>query len=162
MKKLSYLLAIVALSWLASCTKDIDAGGTTAQSMTNEWWARLLYQGQDLTGYLKYATYNGSNNNDSIWVDDFGGGYGFKVKAKYDLSSASFSTGGSPNEYYNGTAAFPASAKIIDGKVLPGAAKSTTGVKTDSIYFKIIFSDSPTDTFVVAGYARTNWAGDDH
>jgi hypothetical protein len=162
MKKFSYLFATISLLWLASCTKDKDAGGTTAQSLTNEWWAKMFLHGQDQTGYVKYATYNTSNNQDSIWVDDFEGGYGFKVKAKYDLSTNGFATGGSANEYYNGTATYPATAKILDGKVLPGAARSTTGVKTDSLYFKIIFSDSPTDTFVVAGYARTNWADDDH
>jgi hypothetical protein len=165
MKKNKNIICLAAsislLCLLASCRKDFEPGNTVTQQMANEWWCRLLLHGQDLTGYQKYATYN-SANGDSLWVDDFKNGYGFKIKAMYDATALSFSTGGSANAYYVGTPSFPQTAKILDGKVFPGGGKSTTGVITDSIYFKIIFSDSPADTFVVAGTARTNWAADDH
>ena len=164
MKKFMYtaIVAIVLINF-ASCKKDFDAGGTTQQQLTNEWWAKLLLKGQDQTGYQKYLTYN-TSSMDSLWVDDQKNGYGFKVKAGFDASAQTFSTStaGSPNSYYVGTPNFPATARIMDGKVITRGARSPSGVITDSIYFRVIFSDDPTDTFTVAGYGRTNRAEDDH
>jgi len=157
----AFSIAILVLVCLGSCKKEFDSGNTVTQKLANEWWCRLLLNNQDLTGYQKYATYN-TSKGDSLWVDDFENGYGFKIKAQYDLSALTFSTGGSANQYYNGTPNFPQTAKIVGGKVLPMAGHSTSGILTDSIYFKIVFSDDPVDTFVVAGTARTNRAEDDH
>ena len=35
-------------------------------------------------------TYNTSDNNDTIWVDDLKNGYGFKVKAGANYSNSTF------------------------------------------------------------------------
>ena len=52
---------------------------------------------------------------------------------------------------------------ITNGKIIPGAATSTGGNVTDSIYFQINFSDDPDNLiYDVAGYRRTGFLEDEH
>src|SRR5262249_51814806 len=97
-----------------------------------------------------------SANDDSLWIDDLGHSWQFKVKTKIDYSNLTFSGSGVPNQYYNIT------VDIADGKILPKAAKSRSGNVTDSLYFKATFSDDPTTTYVISGTARTGFIEDDY
>ncbi|HMG81612.1 MAG TPA: lipid-binding protein [Ferruginibacter sp.] len=164
------LLIIVA----TSCQKSYDAGTTKASKISNEWWVTTYIGGSAIEGPGKFSTYNDAEGDDSIWLDDIDPNaatptpsiWGFKCKAVYDAKALTFETAdtGSSNYYFYPTPINDATAPwvvIIGGKVMLNAAKSTTGVTTDSIYFNAVFGDDPTDTFNVQGTARTNWAADD-
>lgn len=145
----------------SACKKDFDPGTTPVSGIANEWWATFSSGGQDLIGHpVKISTYNSANKADSIWVDDLKNGYGFKVLAHW--TGNTFETATSANQYYVGTPAFPATVKITNGKILPKAGKSTTGIVVDSIYLEAVFSDDPTTKYIYSGTARTNWPADDH
>jgi len=158
-----FFIALILLSTVA-CKKSFDAGGTGAQKMAGEWWADLYLDGQGLYGTpKKIMTYNTAANKDSIWIDDLGNLYNFKVRAVFDPKSLTFKTTSATDDYYdpNNPPSAPATVTIQEGKVMLKAAKSATGVVTDSIFFKVIFSDDPTTTYEIRGTGRTKWAEDD-
>jgi len=157
MKK--FLLIFLIGTTILGCKKNNlpDPGSTKTEKMANEWWVTLKQGGADLIGtHVKIATYNTSANNDSIWVDDLENTWQFKVKAKVNLDSLSFSTSQFQNEYYNIT------VNLMNGKIFPGQGKSKSGNVTDSIYMQAEFSDDPGTIYVISGHARTRFAEDDY
>jgi hypothetical protein len=166
MKKLALILSITIVA-LSSCKKELpEVGGTSAQKIANEWWVTLTQNGTDIyhIGHYKLSTYNTADNNNTIWVDDLKGGYGFKVKANADFTNLGFSAATAANEYYLSTnpAKFPQTVTITEGKVLPGLGHSKTGNVTDSINMKVEFSDDPSTTYTISGTARTRYTEDDY
>jgi hypothetical protein len=159
MKKI-YLLLPIALIILVSCKKDLpDIGGTAAQKMANEWWV-TLDQGADKDvfglGHFKIATYNTAANNDSIWINDFGNGWGVQFKAAADFNNLTFSAKNASNY------AYPITINVTEGKVLVKMGHSKTGNVTDSIHMKIEFSDDPGTIYEMNGHARTMFSEDEY
>ena len=157
MKKI-VLILMSGIFILGACKKNLpDPGGTAAQKVANEWFVTLQQGGVDLLGgHVKIATYNTASNTDSIWVDDLENIWQFKVKAKVNYDSLTFSASQSQNEYYNIT------VNLTKGKVFVGQGKSKSGNLTDSIYMEAEFSDDPGTTYVISGHARTRFAEDDY
>jgi hypothetical protein len=109
--------------------------------------------------HLLISTYNTSQNvSDSIWVDDLGNVWNFKIKVLADPKSLTFlTTDSAQNEYYD------IRVKISNGKIIPHGGKGyTSGSIVDSIYMEAVFSDDPTNTYVISGVARSRWAQDDY
>lgn len=166
MKKIIFLIAIVIFV-ASSCQKLKDVGATSAVKVANEWWATLDsvgipdYYG---LGHIKIATYNTSANDNEIWVDDYKNGYGFKVKATVDYNTLTFSSEDSAaNDYLvAGSSSYPKSAHITDGRIFPKMGHSKTGNITDSIHFKIEFSDNPGFIYEMNGVERTMFPEDDY
>lgn len=154
------LVFILVLFTIISCNKKtFDPGATSAVKVTNEWWVNLYLGGQaQYSSFSKIETYNTAANTDSIWVDDLGNLWQFKIRAKFNADSLTFRATNAPNYWPK----YPITVSIQNAKVMPNMAKSTTGVVTDSIYFKVIFSDDPTNTYEVKGTGRTMWTPDDH
>jgi hypothetical protein len=159
MKKIT-LLSIITIFLLASCKKDLpEIGGTAAQKLANEWWVTLDQGGtQDALGYghFKLLTYNTAANNDSIWVDDDGGGWQVKFKAAANFNDLTFSANNAPNEYY------PITINLTEGKVLLNAGHSKSGNIVDSIHMKVEFSDDPGTIYEMNGTARTRFIEDEY
>jgi hypothetical protein len=157
MRKISFMIGLGVLLFSMSCKRTLpDYGGTSAQKMANGWWVALYAGGSALQDPVFFSTYNTSENKDSIWLDDLTLGYQFKCKAKADFKNLTFSTTGSQNMTYNIT------VQIMNGKVLPKAGHSRSGVATDSLYMQAIFSDDPTTTYEIKGTARTGLVEDDY
>ncbi|HVY73423.1 MAG TPA: lipid-binding protein [Puia sp.] len=159
MNKLKIPAALcLLLTVIAGCKKD-DTAPTAVKTtdLINEWWVTVKLGDVDELGtHVLFYTYNTSANDDSLWIDDFGSGYGLlKSKVKADLTNLTFSATGVPNDYGSNT------VTIANGKVFLNGAKSLTGVVTDSIYMEATFSDDPTDTYIISGVARTRWPDDD-
>jgi len=158
MKKINILLLLFIIIVAVSCKKDVKPGETAAKNAANGWWVTFTLDGADVYGLGTFFlnTYNTSANDDSLWVDDLGNSWQFKVKSKIDYNALSFTTTNAQNQYYNIT------VNITDGKILPKAGRSKSGVPTDSIYFKANFSDDPSSTYVISGTARTGLIEDDY
>ena len=162
-KKLIFI-AIVFFT-LNACKKTFDPGTTKAAKVANEWWANLYKDGQPVNStFAKIETYNTATNNDSIWIDDLGNLWNFKIKAKFDATSLTFQATNAVSKNYltppPGNAYI--TVTITEAKIMPLAAKSTTGVPTDSIYFKVVFSDDAATTYEIKGTGRTRWSPDDY
>jgi len=158
MRKIIFAALIALTLFSMSCKKTFQPGKTAAVKAANGWWVTFTLGGADVynLGTFFLNTYNTAANDDSIWVDDLEHSWEFKVKAKINYDSLTFSTTNAPNEYYDIT------VNITDGKILPKAGKSRSGNPTDSIYFQANFSDDPADTYVISGTARTGFIEDDY
>lgn len=169
MKKIIFLSTLITGIFLISCEKD-EIGGTVTESMAGEWYVTAdamnadgSTYGEDLfeIGHFLIATYNTTANNGSeIWVDDCKNFWDFKVKAKTDLSTLTFSVTDAENEYYD------CQVTVFDGKILSEAATTPSGMPADSIIFKITFSDDTYTTdygfdhYKISGYRYTGFIND--
>jgi len=160
MKKTAIMIiALAGMVLINSCQKVKPAGATVAVKMANEWWVTLDLNGvQDVygIGHFRIATYNTSANDDSIWVDDYGNGWNVKFKAAADFTNLTFNANNAQNQYYNIT------VNQTDGKVLPKAGHSKSGIVCDSIHMKVEFSDDPGDVYEMNGVERTKFPQDDY
>lgn len=158
MKKIKILLLLIIIIPAVSCKKDLMQGKTAAVNAANGWWVTFTLDGADVYGLgtVFINTYNTSANDDSLWVDDLGDSWVFKCKAKIDYNNLTFSATNAQNQYYD------IKVNLSDGKILPKAGRSRSGVPTDSIYFKATFSDDPASTYVISGTARTGFIEDDY
>jgi hypothetical protein len=162
MKRKYLFLIAFTCTIVYACQKKPEVGGTTTQSMANEWWVQLF----DPSGALVYpasyyghiATYNTSSNTDEIWVDDQNEIWNFKVKAKADLNALTFTANKAVSVVDN----YNIKVTITDGKIIPNVGHSKSGVLTDSIYMKIEFEDDPGTIYSLKGHARTRFAEDDY
>ena len=159
LSKISIALFIVAA--FLSCSEKPDVEYTTPYKLAGEWWATMKVGTQDVGGgYKKIATYNTASNTNEIWVDDLKHLYGFKVKAAGDPVNMAFSAANSSNPYYVGTAAFPKTVTITNGKILPDLGKTKSGNPVDSIYREAEFSDDPGTKYLISGHFSTGFQED--
>ncbi len=165
MKKIFVIVSAVLVFSLAACDSDLDPGQNAVMKMSNEWWAQLyIPDGSggliDLGyGYVQYLTSGtASGTADSLFVDDFGTLLELRAKVFCNVNNMTFTTNGTPvkERYTGGTVA------ITNGKILPNAGKSASGVVVDSLYFEAEFDWDPGQTYVVAGHARTGFLEDEH
>ena len=160
---------LAALIFLAACKKtsmqangyaSTQFGNTATVKMSNGWWVNISLPGLgNLTPTpVFFSTYNtAANSPDSMWLDDLGNGYVFKCVVAVNYPALTFSATNSINIYDSAE-----TVNILNGKVLPKAGHSRAGNITDSLYMQAIFSDDLTDTFTIAGTARTGFDEDDY
>jgi hypothetical protein len=162
MNKMMFRILAVFMVLSISCTKKLEnPGATNTVAMSNEWWVTLGLTGTLLGGgaHALFSTYNTSQNvSDSLWMDDGGNLWDFKIKVLADPKSLTFlTTDSAQNEYYD------IRVKISNGKIIPNGGKGyTTGSIVDSIYMEAVFGDDPTNTYIISGVARSRWAQDDY
>jgi len=166
MKKIILILSLSIFVFI-SCQKVQDPGATSAVKVANEWWVTLDSVGiPDYYGIApqRILTYNTASNDNTIWVDDNKKTYGFKIKATVDYNSLTFASDpAASNAYFiPGSASFPETAKLTDGKIFPKMGHSRAGNIVDSIHFKIEFSDSPGFIYEINGVERSKFAEDDY
>lgn len=166
-----YVLILCAVAAFAGCTKTQDPGQTNLQKATGQFWVMLYADGDEqYPSPFHLSTVNTAADKDSIWIDQLVNGLiAFQLRAGVNIQNMTFaSTTNTENLYFtskedwvtNANTYVPEGATITEGKIMHKAAHSTTGVVTDSIYFKIKFSDDPT-TYEMKGTGTTNWPDDD-
>jgi lipid-binding putative hydrolase len=170
MKKILFVFFVSVGVFIISCTKapqysSAQYGSTAVKKMSNEWWVNISLPGLgNLTPTPTFfQTYNtASNTADSMWLDDLGNGYGFKCTTAVNYPALTFGVKNSLNNYVDGNGDSSTLVTVLNGKVLPKSGHSRAGNVTDSIYMQVIFSDDATDTFTIAGTARTGFDEDDY
>jgi hypothetical protein len=164
-KYITYILLSGLALIQVACQEDPAPGGTNTEKAAGEWWVQVYADDGSgnlefvQEGYFKALTFNTAANNDSIWVTDDGGFWDFQVKAHFSKSDNTFEVAEGTNISYE------SEVTITDGKVLIGKGHSTSGVKTDSIYFVSSYSDdSPAygAEYIIAGHRRTGFLEDEH
>lgn len=138
---------------------DPVVGGTATQAVAGEWWTTFTVNGEDIygLGYTMVTTSNtAANVPTEFLIGDDGNTWNYKVKCPLNLDAKTFGGTGLANIAYDIT------VNISNGKILPGAAMSTGGNVTDSIYFEAEFSDDPGTIYQVSGYRRTGFLEDEH
>jgi hypothetical protein len=161
MRKLLYIISGLIVLGMVACQKDPSIEKTSTYPLSGEWWVTLRdADGNVVADYAKLLTYNtSSNKGDSLWIDDQGNIWTFKVKVGCNAGSKTFSVADSVtsvSEDYN------IKIDVKDGKVVLKGGKTKNGNVSDSIYFKIGFGDDPGNTYVISGVRRTGFKDDDY
>jgi hypothetical protein len=162
MRKIILFFSIIAvvIACSVSCKKaTFNPGTTIASKAANGWWCTMTSNGADIYGIgtFFFSTYNTAANDDSLWLDDHGHAWQVKFKVLINYKTLTFAVTNGQNQYYNST------ISVTNGKVLPGAGHSKSGVVTDSLYMQVTFSDDPYSLqYVIAGTARTGLIQDDY
>lgn len=152
------LVSIIIITIVSACSKKPDVEYTSTYKMSGEWYTRFYTGGTAVTNYHKTISYNTSDpNSGQIWVDDLGV-QPFKAKFNVDYSTLTFKpTNGIANLANTGK-----TINVLEGKVLPNAGKSKSGVTVDSIYLKVEFSEEAGTIYEVAGHQRTGFFEDNY
>ena len=156
--KLLILFAFLSIGMM-SCDlgNDPDVGGTATQAVAGEWFTTFNASGETGGDYYLITTSNtAANSTNEFLIFDDANTWDYKVKSPLNLDAKTFGGTGLQNLAYDIT------VNIANGKILPGAATSSGGNVTDSIYFQIEFSDDPGTLYDVAGYRRTGFLEDEH
>lgn len=167
MKKAIYLLMMCAGMAFTSCEKD-EVGTTATEALAGEWYVTVDAvddAGNTVAtdpfglGYTFVLTYNtAANIPTEMYVSDQGNFWDYTVRVNSDMSNLTFSTDGDvQNEAYD------CMVNIEDGRMLPGAATTPSGMPADSIVFYVSFSDDGNgfSKYKVSGYRYTGLAADD-
>ena len=173
MKIKKYLVATIAVCSLlmTSCQdEDFDAGGTAVMKMAGDWWVtmELIYEGENLgdyygIGHFQMYTYNtAANKATEMWLEDGGHFWDYKLKVDVQYENRTFSTNGFVDNIAYDDPDYDPQAKIIDGKILYGAATSPSGMPVDSISYTISFNDDEEGiVYKISGFRRTGFPADD-
>lgn len=147
---------IVAFT-MSACSKKSDVRYTATYKMAGEWFIKFYESGKAVTNYHKIISYNTADpSTNQIWVDDLNF-QPFKAKFDVDYSNLAFKVAtGVANAANAGK-----TIKVLEGKVLPAAGHSKTGVVVDSIYMKLEFSEEPGTIYEIKGHQRTGFFEDE-
>jgi hypothetical protein len=164
-KQLYKILTILTLGLLVySCQKYDDPAiiDSSTYPISGEWWVTLRdTSGAVLANYAKLLTYNtSSDKGDSVWIDDGGNIYGFKVKAACNVKAKSFAVDSIVNQVPD----YPIKVDIKNGIVVLKGGKTKGGNVSDSIFMKIGFGDDliPGTVYIISGVRRTGFKADDY
>lgn len=174
MKKIIYslIMMIWGVALLTSCEKD-EIGKTATEALAGEWQLTVDAVDEDGNvvipdpfglGVILGLTYNTTDNvADKLYVSDLGYFWDYRVVVNCDCNALTFSSNGDvQNEAYD-----DCNVNIEDGKMLPGAATTPSGMPADSLVYYISFSDDeyPADNgyskYKVSGYRRTGFVSDE-
>lgn len=170
-KNLYIITLLLSFGFLSACEKDApEVEYTATYPVSGEWWVKYEVETspgvfQDIHGwdYSQLLTFNtAANLPTEIWITDnghFRAASHFKVKPTLNMQDLTFSGTDLAN-----AAAATNKITITDGKVLTGAGRSSTGVVTDSIHFRIAFGNEtvPGRVYRVSGHRRTGFLEDEH
>lgn len=162
-KVVLYFVLIVSIIANQSCKKETKQEGTATKEFSGDWWVILLGDDGDGNyvdvyeeGYLLLSTYNtASNVPDKLFVDF----QYWPFKGVVDLDQKANNFGG---EDLANLEDEEITAIIKNGKIIRGAATTSGGNVSDSIYLEIEFSDDSGFPYIIAGYRRTGFVEDEH
>ncbi|MGX5856946.1 lipid-binding protein [Dyadobacter jiangsuensis] len=166
MKYIKYSLILLVFA-LVSCDlgSEPTIEGTKLQAMCGEWYIGVFANGEDIGGggrFLITTSNTAANNETDLIINDHElltpDADPVAVVAKVNLPAMTFDKADKLPNMEAGKAAI----SIIEGKILKGAATSTGGNKTDSIYVKFTFANDPATEWIYAGYRRTGFLEDEH
>jgi hypothetical protein len=161
MKYIKYSL-IALVFGLLSCDLGTEPKieGTKLQAMCGEWYILMLEDGEDVgRGYHLISTSNTAANNETDLILDDHDTWPAKVITKVNLGAMTFDAAPNLPNMYDAAVG----VSILEGKIIKGAATTTGGNKTDSIYVKFEFVEKGEKSVIdFAGYRRTGFLEDEH
>ena len=162
-----FLLFLVGMLAFSACETmpDQEVSYSPTFPVSGEYLVRVIDEAtglQPYVGLFSMRTFNTSyNTKDTVWVklgsSSASYTYGLLGKALCNSSAAMFNVTGGKNILYPLTPSFT----ILEGKVLLGKAKVTSGTPCDSVYMKFQTAKDPGKTFIAKGHRRTGFSEDE-
>ena len=147
MKKLlksKFLLTGLVIVMLSCQKMEYTKEFNWAYPLSGDWALQLEFGGTVYEGPYFIKVYNTSFSQDSVWIDDNGNIWPFKVRAQVDMTSLSFSTTNFTS--FPGTNAEDI-VTITNGMI----------VGTDSIYFEAEFGSDAGIIYKMYGHRATKY-----
>jgi hypothetical protein len=130
---------------IVSCQKmEFTQELNWAYPVSGEWALQLEFGGDVYPGPYFIKVYNSSFGRDSVWIDDNGNIWPFKVKAKVDMVGLTFSTTNFISHPGTGSEDI---VTITNGKI----------VSKDSIYFEAEFASDAGTIYKMYGHRSTSY-----
>ena len=151
-------LLVLAVAFITSCDEKEDYVQINSSTMeiSGEWWVEYSTDGYN-SGLTKLIISNTSaDDGNEVWISDEHNFWEYKVKCPVNMEQLTFSGNDLSNIEYD------VLIQINGGKMLKDAAKSTSGVVTDSLYFEIEFADDPGTIYQASGWRKTGFLEDEH
>jgi hypothetical protein len=180
MKRILIVLIAFLPLLFTGCQDDPDSGGTNVEALAGEWFVQVFLDGEefDATYYHMYTYNTAANSASEIWIDA-DAVWPFTTKAPCNTDDLSFGTISYENQDFSDVILdvygldIPDTLTVIDGEILTGAATTSGGNTTDSIYININSTgirdlyaafglDLPAGVYTIAGYRRTGFIEDEH
>jgi len=164
--KFKYLLRTLLIMMFVTFTScdevgDIEIGETNVKSMSGDWWIIALepdgvtpaYGGD----YEQFSTYNTADNDNGMWINDYGHWMEIQTKVVADIKNKTFvGIAGAPEEITGGT------VSVSNGKIIPSSYSTTSNTMVDAIEFEAEFDWDPGTVYVFKGHKRTGFAEDEN
>lgn len=172
MKKVFYILGILAMGIMTSCQKD-PVENTACVEMAGDWYVtidaanagQVLYEDVYGLGNVHVFTSNTASNvaTEMLLTDNRDDPFwDFKIKVNADPAAMTFSASNVDNLAYEDCV-----INVTGGKIVKNGATTPSGMPADAIEFYISFSDDTDgpdygwDSFYIHGYRYTGFAGDE-
>ena len=162
-KILTAILVLFVATNLTSCDQvgDTDAGGTSVEQMSGDWWIIALEPDGSTPAfggdYEQFTTSNTADDNGDMWIDDHGHWMEIKTKVTTNLNAMTFAGETEAEELYG-----PAKVTVTNGKIIRDAVTVASKDVVDSIYFEAEFDWEPGTVYKFAGHKRVDHAENDH
>lgn len=168
MKRLTYILFLVATLGLAACNSEdlsYDVDHTAIHPLGGQYVVTVSKNGTVLT--QTYATLSNTVNNDAdkCWIRigsyTTAGAMGINGKISCDVTGLSFAGNAVENLAGNVTSS-AATFTLTNGKVELQGVTAPSGTVTDKISFTYTTTKDPGATYTVEGWRYTGWPEDDY
>lgn len=161
---------MVCVLMLTSCYKEIDNWYTETSGTDGRWYVvidavdekgEVVIEDYYNKGRIEIYTYNTANNkSDEMWIDDLNHFWEFKIKAKVDQNSLTFSAIDAQNVTYD------CKVTVTDGVVKKKFYTTPGGYLADYIEFYVTFDDDTNpeeygfSKYKIYGYKYTGFPED--
>jgi hypothetical protein len=163
MKKAIKKIAIITILFLGitSCEnkgfEDYEQTLSPSGALNGEWYIDVIEESSGTVEVEHALHYTYDSNDGKMFIDDRKDGWYLKGKLNVDAKNLTFNATDEDNLNDKGS-----KFTITEGKILKNAAKSKTGVATDSIYFKAEFDYDPGVIYIHSGHRRTGFEEDNY
>jgi Lipid-binding putative hydrolase len=166
-KYIIYLFSALLLTFsFVSCEEELEIWESSTAPLDGNWELRYdhSYYGIDPfgAGRMEHITFNtAENDGDSIWLDDKGNFWPYKVKVPCNINNLTFGTEDTLISVYDGIQVL-----IRNGVIVKNAITLPSKTVADSIYYEVWFEDLQGstgiagDTLFVSGYRMSGFAED--
>ena len=153
-------LLIMALTF-TSCdvVEDADAGGTSVESMSGDWWIIGLFPDGSVAyggDYVHWSTYNTAADDGGMWLNDFGNFFELQSKVVANVNNLTFTgIANSPEEITGGT------VSVGNGVIRENNFVTASNTSVNTIEFEAEFDWDPGTIYKFVGHKRTGFAEDE-
>ena len=145
MKKSIFILAVAAMTALFTSCQKVEVEGTLVQDLAGVWvvWVDIVDDIADTVvvedfneGAIKILTYNNTDNEPILYINDQNGFWEFIVQVPCDPKALTFGS-----EEFIANENYESGVMVTGGKVVKGGTETPSGAVADYIQFDVAFDD---------------------
>jgi hypothetical protein len=160
MKMKNIIIGLLFITAFGACNKEYEPEMIDGNELAGDWFVKTYTGGAAVIGYQHIVTATtAAADGKELLISDGGHIWDFKVKCPMDFKNKTFSSKDSLNNLIEG---YDIKILVKEGKVIKDGGRSKTGVKTDSIYMVVEFSDDLGTDYEISGHMRTGFVEDEY